>query len=212
MRREFARLEAEIGLCDRCYGFEPRWVTRFERPEDEARILLVSERPPRALLESQERVGLSATDGTTRTLRAMIEQAGIPAAHVVLAAAMLCRPRSTRLEAAVPATTCVRECAHHVRDLVLALRPRLIVPLGRVALRSLRFAFAEHEAIARLRFPSSVGRTVQAGDTFIHPLYLTTGRARAHRPIDQQERDWRAVGRLWQWIEQGERGPAPGPV
>jgi uracil-DNA glycosylase len=211
MRRELARLEADIGLCDRCFGYEARWVTRFQRPAGTARILLVGERAPRSLLESQRRLGLESEDDASRNLRELVEHAELPPEECVVAASILCRPRSRALESAVPDRACRRACAVHVRSIVLALRPRLIVPMGRSALESLRHAFPTLDPVRSLRFPASVGHTTKAGDTFIHPVFLPTRRARVHRSAEVQREDWRGIGTLWRQIAEDDGGPGLGP-
>ncbi len=209
MNREIARLEVEIALCERCYGPELRLPVRFERPQPETRILVLGERPPRTVLESSARLGPSSSDAGTRFLVELLGEAGIPTDRVMLGASTLCRPVSRELEQAVPASACLRECAAHVRELVRVVRPRLVLPLGATALRSLRAAFPADATLRRLRFPAAVGQTVATGGLWVHPLYHTTARARVTRPPERQRRDWREVGRLQQWIESGERGPGP---
>jgi uracil-DNA glycosylase len=140
----------------------------------------------------------------------MLAEAGISREGVVCGAACLCRPVDRSLESAVPLAVCIRECAAHVRTLARLTTPRVILPLGQQALRSLRLAFPREPTVQALRFPQGVGRSVIAGTTFIHPLYHTTVRARVTRPESQQRRDWQAVGELWAWLENGEHGPPPG--
>jgi uracil-DNA glycosylase family 4 len=209
VRQEVARVEAEVALCVRCYGSEPRWPVRFERPEGRGRVLLLGERPPREMLAAEERLGLDCRGATTRFLRGLVRESGIPEAEVFVGAALLCRPRLQTLEAAVPRRVCLFECSAHVRELIRAVRPRLVVPLGAAALHSVTLAFPEERALAGLRFPDSVGRTVAAGGAYIHPLYHASARARVTRPEREQTADWRALGRLWSWIAAGEEGPAP---
>jgi uracil-DNA glycosylase len=127
----------------------------------------------------------------------MLAEAGIPAEHVLVGAAIMCRPASRRLESAVGEGVCLRECAVHVRELVRLAAPRLLVPLGKSALRSLRFAFPERPEIEQLRFPESVGRTIVSGDCRIHPLYHFTARARLRRQERQQVEDWKRLGDAW---------------
>jgi len=210
VRQQLARVEAEVALCRRCFGNEPRCPVRLERPPGRARVLVLGERPPRATLDAEGRLGLSATDATTRFLAELVKAAGIPRGEVILGAATLCAPRDREVERLVPLPVRIRECSGHVRELARAVQPRLIVPLGAAALRSVRAAFPEQAPLARLRFPSAVGRTVVAGAVFFHPLYHPSGRARLARPPDQQHRDWHRVGMLWEWIASGEAGPAPG--
>ncbi len=209
MRRELARLEVDIALCDRCYGPEPRHPARFGRPDREARILVLGERPSRAMLESQERLGLGHADAGTRFLRELLAEALIPEEAIAVGASTLCRPVSRDLERAVPATACLRECTVHLRELIGILEPRLILLLGATALRSIRATFPADAVLQGLRFPASVGSSRRAGRVWVHPLYHTTTRARVSRPADLQRRDWREVGRLWQWIASGEHGPGP---
>ncbi|MFN8178815.1 MAG: hypothetical protein U0167_12875 [bacterium] len=209
MRQELAGLEADLASCERCFGPERRFVVRFARPVERPRILLMGERPPRSLLQAEERLGLDNDDPGTLFLGQLIAEAGLPKDRVVLGAAAMCRPASRRLESAAGMTVCLRECAVHVRELVRLTEPRLLVPLGKAALRSLRYAFPERPEFQELRFPESVGRTIAVGGCWVHPVYHVTVRARLQRRDDAQRRDWRALGRVWQWIEAGELGPRP---
>ena len=209
VRKELARLEAEIALCDRCYGHEPRLPARFERPGLPPRVLIIGERPPRAVLSAQGRIGPSCRDGGTRFLTTMLREAGIPVEETVCGAAALCRPASRALEKVVPPSVWSRECASFVAQLVRLTEPRLLVPLGHRALRALKIAFPQEDSIRQLRFPAMIGRTVQVGSVLVHPLYHTTVRARVTRPEREQRRDWRRVGRVWEWLASGERGPLP---
>ena len=197
MRQELCGLESAVALCERCFGPERRMAVRFERPPGPVRVLLLGERPPRAVLQSEERLGLHNDDPGTRFLRERLRDAGIPADAVVLGAAVMCRPASRRLESAVGAGVCVKECAGHVRELVRVVEPQLVVPLGKSALRSLRWAFPEEEELSSLRFPESVGATVRLSRFRVHPLYHVTPRARLCRPDAQQRRDWESLGRAW---------------
>ena len=210
MRQELAGLESNVATCERCFGPERRLTVRFQRPaERPPRILLLGERPPRSLLQSEERLGLDNDDPGTVFLSELVKEAGLPRDRIVLGAAVMCRPASRRLESAAGMTVCLRECSVHVRELVRLTEPRLVVPLGKAALRSLRYAFPERPEIPELRFPESVGRTIGVGGCWIHPLYHVTARARLQRREDAQRRDWRALGRVWRWIDAGELGDRP---
>jgi uracil-DNA glycosylase family 4 len=211
VRQEVARVEAEIALCVRCYGAEPRWPVRLERPAGRGRVLILGERPPRETLVAEERLGLSGRDASTRMLRELVREAGIPESELFVGAALLCRPQSRALEAAVPRRVCLFECSAHVRELVRAAQPRLVVPLGAAAVRSVALAFPEQRPLAELRFPGSVGQTVVAGATYFHPLYHVSARARVTRPEAVQRQDWRALGRLWEWIAASDGDPRSGP-
>lgn len=206
LRKELAGLESDVATCARCYGDLPRWGVRFERSNGLPRVLLLGERPPRRALEKGERLGLAGADPGTRFLRELLKSAGFTEDDVILGAARLCRATAIDLERVVPTAVCIRECAVHVRELVRLAAPRLLVALGAEAVRSMKAAFPESEAIAGLRFPTSIGTTVDAGGTWVRVAYQTTARARATRPVAAQREDWAAIGRLWEWIRTGEGG------
>lgn len=204
MRQELARLEADVLMCERCFGPERRLSVRHARTIGEPSVLLLAERPPRSVLNSEARLGLENADPGTLFLTRMLEAAGIPAERVLVGAAVMCRPASRRLESAVGESVCLRECAVHVRQLIHLVAPRLIVPLGKAALRSLRFAFPERPEIDALRFPESVGRTIASGSWKVHPLYHVTARARLRRREAEQLRDWRNLGETWRRVRDEE--------
>ena len=200
IRQELAALEADIALCERCWGPERRTPVRFERPGERPGVLVLIERPPRGLLSRQDRLGISAEDAALRFLGEMLREAGIPPEDVQLGSSVSCRPHARRLEAAVPLGVCLRECSGHVRELIRLVGPRLVVPPGRVALRSLREAVREEPEVSALRFPESVGRAARAGCFTVVPLYHVTARARLSRPEPMQRRDWRALGDVWRGL------------
>ncbi|HET9886084.1 MAG TPA: hypothetical protein VFR10_01135, partial [bacterium] len=113
-------------------------------------------------------------------------------------------------DATLPTSVSVAECATHVRELVRLSGPRLLIPLGAEATRSLKTAFASEPHIQSIRFPASVGQTIQAGGVIIRIAYQTTSRARVARNVEAQRRDWRAIGEVWAWLKEGENGPPPG--
>ena len=201
MRQELAAREADLQLCERCWGPERRTAMRYARPDRCPSLLALLERPPRGALAREERLGFDGGDAALAFLAAMLAEAGIPEREVLVGACVMCRPQARRLEAAVPVGTCVRECTGHVRELVRLAAPQLIVPLGRVALRSLREAFTEEPELAALRFPESVGRVSRLGAARVVPLYHVTARARLTRPEAAQRKDWRAIGALWREVE-----------
>lgn len=204
MRQELAGLEAQVALCERCYGPERRHAVRFARPAEPPRLLILGERPPRSLLARGERLGISNGDPGTVFLRELLREAGIPEDGVLVGAAVMCRAAARTLESAVPSGVCLKECSDHVRELLRLAEPRLVVPLGRTALRALRRALGEHPEAEGLRFPESVGHSLRIGGHWVHPVYHVTLRARVTRPEARQRRDWREVGKLWQWLAREE--------
>jgi len=210
LRKELACLEAEIALCQRCYGDSPRWPVRFDRPESLPRVLILGERPSRKMLEHEERLTIDSADPATRFLRELLQEAQIHPEEILLGAACLCRSTSRDLDATIPTPVCVSECAAHVRELVRLAGPRLIISLGGEAARSLKAAFPAEPNIQGFRFPAAVGRTIRAGGVLLRIAYQTTSRARVARNEQEQRSDWQSIGKLWAWLKEGENGPPPG--
>lgn len=209
VRQELACLESQLAVCERCYGPERRYPVRFERPANRPRVLVLLERPSRSALGRGGRIGFEQPDAAISFLREMLTVAAIPIESVLLGAVVLCRPSSRSLEAAVPAATCLRECAGHVRELIRLSEPELVLPLGRAALRSLRRVWPDEPGAQGLRFPESVGHPVAIGPHWVHPVYHVTRRARVTRTEPQQREDWAAVGRLWEWVASGAGSVPP---
>ena len=209
LRKELACLEAEIALCQRCYGDSPRWAVRFDRPESLPRVLILGERPTRKMLEKEERLTIASADPATSFLRELLQEAHIPTEETLLGSACLCRSSSLDLDKTIPTPVCVSECAAHVRELVRLAGPRLIITLGAEATRSLKAAFVSEPKIGAIRFPGDVGRTMRAGGVLLRIAYQTTPRARVARNEQEQRRDWRSIGELWTWLNDGENGPPP---
>lgn len=197
VRQELAALETELALCERCFGPERRASVRFDRPEDDAEIIVLLERPPRASLVRGERLSLRVPDAGMDFLGQMLAEAQLPVTRTLIGTCMMCRPQVRRLETTVPLPVCVEECAGHVAELLRVIRPRLVLTVGRVALRSLRAAWAGRSELAAVRFPESVGLPVVTEDSTVIPLYHVTPRARLARPEVEQRADWRRVGRVW---------------
>jgi uracil-DNA glycosylase len=210
LRKELAGLEAEIALCERCYGDSPRLSVRFDRPGLLPRTLILGERPPRRALETEARLSLQGASTGARALSELLAEAGISEDDVLLGSACLCRPQSHALERVVPSSVCIEECAAHVRELVRLTGPRLVLVLGADALRSLQSAFPESAAVAGLRFPVDIGRTVDAGGVRLRVLHGIGGRPGDRETRDRRSAEWRDVGALWSWIVNGEHGPPPG--
>jgi uracil-DNA glycosylase len=162
------------------------------------------------MLESEERLTIESGDPATAFLRELLHEACIPSEEILLGTACLCRSTSRELDATIPTPVCVSECALHVRELVRLSGPRLVITLGAEAVRSLRAAFASEPSIQGIRFPRDVGKTIRAGGVLVRIVYQTTARARVARSKEEQRQDWRLIGEVWAWLNEGENGPPPG--
>ena len=66
MRQELAALEADLQLCERCWGPERRTAVRYGRSAGQPSVLALLERPPRGPLARGERLGFQGDDAALR--------------------------------------------------------------------------------------------------------------------------------------------------
>ena len=80
-----------------------------------------------------------------------------------------------------------------LKDQIQCIRPQLIVTLGNIALRTLRYAFPESRQLKQFRLKRSIGSLITDTTLAIYPVYHTSVRARATRKKEQQAADWQKI-------------------
>lgn len=113
--------------CTRCDLFQGRTLVVPGSGPERAAIFFVGEAPgAREDAEGRPFVGRSGD-----VLDAMLMQAGLERADVFIANVVRCRPPGNRN----PRATEIRACAGWLRTQLRLVHPRIVVPLGRVALQ-----------------------------------------------------------------------------
>lgn len=155
----------------------------------EARVLFVAEAPGRL---GADRLGIPLCgDRTGDNFELLLASTGWAREDVFISNAVLCNPRDELGRNRPPQTDEVGKCARHLARLIAVVDPAYVVTLGVVALRAAAM-LADHPCtLAR-----DVGRATEWYGRVLVPLYHPGPRALIHRPLAEQKRDYRRLGRL----------------
>lgn len=176
----------QLVSCDLC----PRMTGRTRVPGAGNSIaqglLAIGEAPGRL---GADRTGIPFEgDRSAANFNRLLGAAGIDRGSLFVANAVSCNPRTSDGRNDRPAAAEIRNCSRHLERLIAILDPRVIVTLGRVALRALD-QIHRHDISLR----SDVGIPHVWGGRVIIPLYHPGPRAMIHRPFEKQVADYRAV-------------------
>jgi len=158
--RSLADVRAELGDCQRCKLCETRNQIVFGVGAEDAPLMFVGEAPG----AEEDRRGEPFVGAAGELLDKMIAAMGWSRDHVYIANVLKCRPPANRSPQADEVTACEPFLARQIE----ALRPRVIVTLGKPAAHLLLHSNAPISAL-RGRFDRYLGITVMP--TF-HPAYL----------------------------------------
>ena len=153
-------IRAEMGDCRRCklYGGRTRLV--FGDGPANARLMFVGEAPG----AEEDKQGLPFVGASGQLLNKMLRNLGLRREEVYIANIIKCRPPGNR----DPEADEVTACLPFLEKQIQAIRPRVIVILGRPAAHAL---LRTKEPITRLRGHWQRYHDIRAMPTF-HPSYL----------------------------------------
>ncbi len=132
------RLEAEARACKRCRLHETRTNVVFGSGAADAEMMLVGEGP--GFTEDQTKIPFSGAAG--KQLNDLLREAGLEREKVRITNIVLCRPPNNR----DPAPDEIEACRPLLESQISAIKPKLIVALGRIAARTL---LGKHVSIGR---------------------------------------------------------------
>ena len=154
-------VRGELGECTRCRLHEGRSRIVFGDGNPQAELMFVGEGPG----AEEDRQGLPFVGRAGELLTAMIEKGlGLPRSEVYICNIVKCRPPGNRDPSADEAAT----CQPFLDGQIDAVRPRVIVSLGKPATRLL---LGREVAITRLRGQWQDYRGIPVMPT-LHPAYV----------------------------------------
>lgn len=155
------QVRATLGECTRCRLHERRRNIVFGDGNPVAQLMFVGEGPG----ETEDERGLPFVGRAGELLTQMIEKGmGIPRSAVYICNAVKCRPPNNR----TPLPDEARACSPFLAGQIAAVRPRVIVALGKPATSLL---LGREVSITRLRGQWQEYRGIPLMPTF-HPAYL----------------------------------------
>lgn len=163
-RPSLEQVAAELGPCTRCALSQTRTSIVFGTGAADAKLMFIGEGPGR----DEDLEGLPFVGEAGRLLDRMLAAMGLPRESVYIANVIKCRPPKNRY----PEAGEISRCLPFVRQQIEAVRPEVVVALGRCALQSLQ---GNKDSISRIRgtwqqLPVSWGHVAMM-PTF-HPAYL----------------------------------------
>ena len=166
-------LKREVSGCTACALAGTRTNVVFGVGDPAADWMIIGEAPG----AEEDRRGEPFVGRAGQLLNEMLLAVGLPRESVFIANILKCRPPGNR----DPQAEEIAACANHLRRQVAAVRPRLILAVGRIAAQSLLESTAP---VGRLR-----GRVHEYGPDAI-PLVVTYHPAYLLRSPGQKRKSW----------------------
>jgi uracil-DNA glycosylase family 4 len=168
-RPSLEEIRAEMGDCRRCKLYTGRTHLVFGEGAPDARVMFVGEAPG----ADEDQQGLPFVGAAGQLLNRMLNRLGWRREEVYIANIVKSRPPGNR----DPEPDEIAACLPFLKKQIQAIRPRVIVTLGRIAAQAL---LTTKEPLTRLR-----GRWQRYGEfpvmpTF-HPSYLLRFRQERHK-------------------------------
>jgi len=154
------QVREELGDCRRCKLSRSRTHIVFGTGDPRARLLFIGEGPG----EEEDRQGLPFVGAAGQLLNKMLAKMGISRGEVYIANVVKCRPPGNR----EPESDETTQCLPFLLKQIQAIRPRVIVTLGRVATQAV---LDTQTPLTRLRGKFQRWGQIQVMPTF-HPSYL----------------------------------------
>jgi uracil-DNA glycosylase family 4 len=128
-RRRLAQLEEAVRACSRCELAKERTQTVFARGSPDAPVMFVGEGPG----QEEDRTGQPFVGAAGQLLDRMVVAMGFARDDVYICNVVKCRPPGNR----TPLPSEAGACASYLLGQLEAVRPRVIVALGRCATENL---------------------------------------------------------------------------
>lgn len=154
------QVRTNLGECTRCKLHRGRDSIVFGQGSAEAELVFVGEGPG----AEEDKQGLAFVGAAGELLTKMIEAMGYTREKVYICNIVKCRPPGNR----DPETDEVEACEPFLKDQLDAIRPRVIVTLGKVAVQTL---LRSTTPVSRLRGHWTEYQGIDLMPTF-HPAYL----------------------------------------
>lgn len=183
---DWSGLQQRVSTCQRCALAETRTQTVFGRGNRQAPWLLIGEGPG----EEEDKQGLPFVGRAGQLLMAMLFAAELQENQWYIANVVKCRPPNNRN----PYQEEIAACLPYLGQQILAIQPKIIVLLGKVAAQAI---LQETLPLKALRGKTFYYQSIPTVVTY-HPAYLL--RNPGEKAVAWQ--DWQRARALWASVEQ----------
>jgi uracil-DNA glycosylase family 4 len=187
---QFADLVERVQRCNLCPRMTQR--TRVLGPPNgnlDSSVVFIAEAPGRL---GADKFGIPLFgDQTGRNFEWLISSAGISRDAIFITNAVLCNPRAADGKNDSPTITEIRNCSIYLEETLDIIKPKYVVPLGKMALTALRIIDP-----IEIELSESVGQIFPWNGYQVYPLYHPGPRTFIWRPKAQQVKDYEKLGEL----------------
>lgn len=189
-RSLFTDLVARVQCCTLCPRMQRRRkVLGPSNGNLDSPIVFIAEAPGRL---GADKFGVPLHgDQTGRNFELLIASAGLSRESIFITNAVLCNPKTPLGNNDSPTLTEIRNCSRYLAEVLEIVKPKYVIPLGRVALASLSTIEPHGISLAQ-----GVGKEFSWRAYLIYPLFHPGPRAFVHRAKAQQLEDYKSLAWL----------------
>lgn len=188
----FASLVTRVQGCTLCPRMsQSRRVLSVSNGSIDSNVVFIAEAPGRL---GADRFGIPLFgDQTGRNFEWLISNAGISRESIFITNTVLCNPRKTDGNNDSPKYSEIRNCSSHLKETLDIIKPKYVVPLGKVALTALKMIHALEMDLGKC-----VGQVFPWNGCQIYPLFHPSPRAYIWRAKTLQLQDYKGLVKLLQ--------------
>ena len=189
--------------CHKCYGDNPIYVPYPDpnNAQETAQIMFVNERPGRIGTGDSGYVSFDNSDPTTKFFKDCFNLVNLDRKQIFITNACLCHPIFPGYTDKAPTKKEIVNCHEWLDKQLTIMKPKLIVTVGNVALKSMRLFFPSSEQLSTFKLKNDIGEVVHDTTPWVYPLYHTSWRGRTHRDAEKQKIDWLKIPSILEEIE-----------
>lgn len=155
-------------------------------PGNDIILMFINERPGRIGPSKSDLVSFENQDPTARRFKRLFDILKIDRKKILITNACIYYPVRTNYTDTPPTQKEIIFSASILSDQIKRVNPKIIIPLGNVALKTLKLIIPE---LKKIRLKTSVAKLVK-GDRMIFPLYHTSNKATITHNEEKQIKDW----------------------
>lgn len=182
-------------LCEKKWGIVhiPKPDPKNGMPGKNITLMFINERPGRIGPGKSDRISFENNDPTAHRFRNLFEKLGISRKRIFITNACIYYPIRKNYRDTRPNKKEIDFSAPILEDQINRVSPKIILPLGNTALRTLKKIFPE---LRRITLKNHVAKMITATSYKIFPLYHTSKLAEITRKEKEQKNDWEILKKL----------------
>lgn len=161
-------------------------------------ILFVNERPGRIGTTKSGYVSFDNDDPTAKQFKELFKLLKISREKIFITNACLWIPHDSDYRDTPPSISELKEGDVWFKEQLTLLEPKLIIAVGKSALRALKVIFPDSKQLKKYTLKKDIGELIRDTNPLIYPVYHTAARVRNSglRTKLQQQDDWLKINEI----------------